>query len=61
VLPHPMAEPMAAAANANRTAGLMAEWIVCRSARGLVVPFASIIAKCKTAPALQLVLAMLKI
>ena len=53
----PTTDARHAAANATRAA----DRIVSRCTRGLVLPSASIIANCKTAPALMLVLAMLKV
>jgi hypothetical protein len=60
-LPHPATgintDAIDAAANANRAAVLK----VCRGVRGVVGRGAAIIAKCKTAPALLLVVIMLKV
>jgi hypothetical protein len=68
VLPHPASEAEAAATRANRTADRAVDRIPDRATDrkerdpcGCVFASDSILAKCKTAPAMLLVLAMLKV
>ena len=58
VLPHPVTTASGAIARARTaTRDQRVDWV----GRGLVFPFASNIAKCKTAPTMLLLLAMLRL
>lgn len=61
MLPHPATRISTDASDAAANAKRAADWKVCRSVRGVVFRGAAIIAKCKTAPALLLVVIMLKV